>query len=269
MNTAFDAVDKAILEIEQLQKGLGKIKTTQVSSKNFRLNVKSVVRAWFDNWRKSLQSQVNQDYLRPIDAFYQKLLQQCGGRSLKSKYKNVLSDLRKSLISLRSGYCLLNSVDDRSNDLAPDFSVLIHDQEMRDILCRRWAECSFCIKSKQAPLSAVVMMGGMMEGLMLARVLRDEANKAKIFGAKSAPKDKSGKLLNLKEWTLNNYLDVAHEINWISQTAKDVSVILRDYRNYIHPHKEYTEKIKLSPDDAIILWEVCKSISRQILSFNT
>lgn len=266
MNTAFDAVDKAILEIEQLQKSLGKIETAQVSSKNFRSNIKLVVRGWFDNWRKVLQNQINQDYLRPIDSFYQVLLQQCGGRSLKSKYKNMLSDLRKSLISLRSVHCLLSNVDDRSNDRAPDFSTLIYDQTMRDILLRRWAECSFCIQSKQAPLSAVVMMGGMMEGLMLARVLRNDADKTKIFGSKAAPKDSSGKTLNLKEWTLNNYLDVAHEIGWISQTAKDVSVILRDYRNYIHPHKEYTEKIKLSPDDAVILWEVCKSISRQILS---
>lgn len=266
MKNAFDAVEKSIAALEQLQKMLGKIKTAQVSSDAFRSNVKSAVRAWFDNSRKALQNHINQEHLRPIDAFYQALLEQSGRRTLRTKYKTALAELKKSLISLRSSHCLLGG-NIEGNDAVPDFSTLIRDQDMRDILSRRWGECSFCIKSKQAPLSAVVMMGGMVEGLMLVKVLNlNEADKTKIFNAKASPKDKSGKSLNLKEWTLNNYIDVAHEIGWISQTAKDVSIILRDYRNYIHPHREYTEKVKLSPDDAVILWDVCKSISRQILS---
>jgi len=72
-------------------------------------------------------------------------------------------------------------------------------------------------------------------------------------------------ILKLREWTLSNYIDVAHELGWISDTYKDVGAILRDYRNYIHPYKEYQHKKRLTPDDAKMLWEICKTIFRQIL----
>ena len=69
---------------------------------------------------------------------------------------------------------------------------------------------------------------------MLARVnqLKD---KTPLFKAASAPKDKTGAPLKLNEWGLKNYLDVAHELAWISKTTKDVGEVVRDYRNYIHP----------------------------------
>jgi len=68
-----------------------------------------------------------------------------------------------------------------------------------------------------------------------------------------------------KDWTLQHYIDVAHELGWISATAKDIGVVLRDYRNYIHPHKELTHGISLSKNDATLLWEISKSITRQVL----
>ena len=65
------------------------------------------------------------------------------------------------------------------------------------------------------------MMGGLLEGLLLARV-NSESNKSPIFTASAAPKDKQGKTLQLKEWTLRNYIAVAHELKWISQPIKDI-----------------------------------------------
>ena len=67
------------------------------------------------------------------------------------------------------------------------------------------------------------------------------------------------------KWGLKNYMDVAHELNWISKTAKDIGEVVRDYRNYIHPQKEYSHGINMSPDDAHMLWEVAKTVTVQIL----
>jgi hypothetical protein len=74
------------------------------------------------------------------------------------------------------------------------------------------------------------------------------------------------KTLHLKEWTLQNYIDVAHELGWITQTVRDIGDVLRDYRNYIHPHKQYSEKMSLAPEDAKISWEISKNIARQVLA---
>ena len=96
------------------------------------------------------------------------------------------------------------------------------------------------------------MMGGLLEGLFLVRIER-LVDKSPVFTANTAPKDRAGKTLDLKEWMLSNYIDVAHELNWISDTYRDVGEILRDYRNYIHPHKEHRHKKKISPADSKVL----------------
>ncbi len=41
---------------------------------------------------------------------------------------------------------------------------------------------------------------------------------------------------------------------------------LRDFRNYIHPHKEYTDNVGISEEDARMFWEVTKAITRQVLN---
>ena len=96
------------------------------------------------------------------------------------------------------------------------------------------------------------MMGGLLEGLSLVRIER-LVDKSPVFTANTAPKDRAGKTLDLKEWMLSNYIDVAHELNWISDTYRDAGEILRDYRNYIHPHKEHRHKKKISPADSKVL----------------
>jgi hypothetical protein len=69
----------------------------------------------------------------------------------------------------------------------------------------------------------------------------------------------------LKEWGLKNYIDVAHELGWITKTTKDIGEIVRDYRNYIHPQKEFSHGITLEPGDSRMLWEIAKSITLQII----
>lgn len=187
--------------------------------------------------------------------------------SLRSTYTAMLKDIAGVLVRLRSGNVIKLSAPPPPTttvEQPPDFSSLIQDVQMKAILERRWVECNACIAAK-APLAATVMMGGLLEGLLLAKV-NSQSKKAPIFTATTAPKDKQGKTLQLKEWTLQNYIDVAHELKWITQTLKDVGEVLRDYRNYIHPQKEYSEKVFLTTDDAKLLWEISKNIARQVLT---
>ena len=152
-----------------------------------------------------------------------------------------------------------------SSDAPPDFSLLIGDPKMQSILSERWTECVSCL-SANAPLAATVMMGGLLETLMLARFNR-ETDKTPVFSATMAPKDKNtGKTLQLKEWTLRHYLDVGHELGWISRSTKDVGEVVRDFRNYVHPYKQMSHNISLDTHDARLFWGISKEISRQLLS---
>ena len=150
-----------------------------------------------------------------------------------------------------------------TNDASPSFSALVADPRMQTILENRWQECVRCLDAN-APLAATVMMGGILEGLLLAKI-NALADKSPVFKASTAPKDKSGITLKLNEWGLKNYIDVAHELQWISKTTKDIGEVVRDYRNYIHPQKEHSHGISIAAEDARMMWEVAKSVARQVL----
>ncbi|MDW7761680.1 MAG: hypothetical protein SCM96_13730 [Acidobacteriota bacterium] len=110
------------------------------------------------------------------------------------------------------------------------------------------------------------MAGGLLEALFVSRANK-LADKSALFRSPAAPIDgRTQKALNLRQWTLAPYIDVGHDLGWISRSAKDVAAILRDYRNYVHPEKERAYGINLSVDDAAMLWEITKTLSKELLS---
>jgi hypothetical protein len=122
-----------------------------------------------------------------------------------------------------------------------------------------------CIEGS-AFLAATVMMGGLLEALLVARANR-MSDKSPLFAATSTPIDpKTKKPLDLRQWTLAPYIDVSHELGWITRSAKDVAIVLRDYRNYVHPEKERSHGVTLSREDAVMFWELVKTLTRQLLT---
>ncbi|MGE0480056.1 MAG: hypothetical protein AB7Q17_06240, partial [Phycisphaerae bacterium] len=82
----------------------------------------------------------------------------------------------------------------------------------------------------------------------------------------SAPKEKgTGKTLNYQDWMLDAYIRVAHELGWITASAKDVADVLKEYRNYIHPEKELRHGVTLALNDSRMFWQVTKELARQLL----
>lgn len=263
MNVGHDAVDAAITECDRLRKILKKSATAQVRSQEERNLIKATALTWFRTHRPVVNRFVEALELEGVDGFWKSALTKTDQAATRSSYIQLLKEAHDELSRIRVTTICAKSVPTSTNNDAPDFSPLISDGAMRDILKRRWEECVKCIDA-DAPLAAVVMMGGLLESLLLARVNR-AVDKAAIFSASKAPRDKTGKALPLKEWTLRNYIDVAHELTWITQAAKDIGEIVRDYRNYIHPQKELSHGISLSPTDSQMFWEISKSIAKQVI----
>jgi len=263
MSNPHGAVDASLSELERLRRAL-KNGNRQVRSEEERSLIRAVSLAWFNSHRKTIRESVEEDLLSDADRLYKEMLTACDRATSRTRYDDIIKQLRTSLSEIR-GY----AVNPASRNLAPTtetpppFSALVPDAAMQAILQRRWSECSKCIAAG-APLAAIVMMGGLLEALLLARVHK-ETNKSSVFNASSAPKDKAGKTLPLQEWTLRHYIDVAHELGWISKSAKDIGEVVRDYRNYIHPQKELSHAVVLRDGDAELFWEIAKGISRQLL----
>jgi len=264
MTSTSDTIDTALREIDRLRTLLKKKRSVQVQSIDELSAAKATALAWFNKHRSDLSELSAVQPFDEANTQYRELLEASDRSCARTTYDSLLKALRKTLIALRSESVSSFQQHASTTDQPPAFAPLISDQRMQDILHSRWAECVSCLSAK-APLAATVMMGGLLEALLLARVNR-EADQASVFQAKAAPRDKQGKTRLLTEWTLKNYIQVAHDLGWITVSAKDVGEVLRDYRNYIHPFKQLSHGVDLKMADSNLLWEVSKAITRQVIN---
>lgn len=262
-------IDAAIAGVDSLQRLLKRQTSKQVGSDDEKQIAKATALAWFNNHRAIIAAALGDDQLKPLDNLYGILIAATTKASVRTKYVSTIKDIKKTLGRIQTDHVLALAARPASpakltSDTAPKFDPLISDPKMQTILTKRWQECSVCVTSG-APLAATVMMGGLLEGLLLAKI-NQLPNNAPVFSAAATPMDpKTGKALQLKEWTLKNYIAVAHELEWITKTTKDIGEVVRDYRNFIHPQKELSHGIVLEVGDAQMLWEVAKSITLQLL----
>lgn len=265
MSDAHSAIDLSITDLDRLRRTLKKSRTRQVRSAEERALIQAVCLAWFNSHRVSLRKSLAEDLLADADALYKELLRALDRATSREKYDAMIKQLRTALSASRADAITSGSSKaSPTTDTPPAFSRFVPNPAMQSILERRWAECSKCVSVK-APLAAIVMMGGLLEGLLLARVNK-ESNKTSIFSAASAPRDPTtGKTRQLQEWGLKNFIDVAHELRWITTSARNVGAVVRDYRNYVHPQKELSHGIELREGDAELFWEIAKSITRQLV----
>ncbi len=157
-------------------------------------------------------------------------------------------------------------VEDTSEDafLKQSFSVDISqlglDLNVNDIVAMRLKEAESCVVN-DAPLSAVIMIGSILEGILLgiATAYPQLFNKAQC-----APKNEVGSVRKFPEWTLNSFIDAASETGFIKQDVKKFSHVVRDFRNYIHPYSQMASRFSPDKQTALICLQVLKAAICQI-----
>jgi len=253
-------VSSLLRDVSRLRQALASTRTPQIRSADSRGHLKAVALAWFQTYKSAMpDTSVTPD----IDSAFQAVLTDSERSPSTKKVRARLKKLHADLVLLQTHLVSLGPTSQGQNDVPPSFAV-VPDPLMRQILTRRWQECLACL-SAGAPLAATVMMGGLLESLFLARINR-EPNKRPIFTSTTAPKDsKTQKPLSLREWSLKDYIAVSHELGWIPQSVHDVSQVLRDYRNYIHPQKELSHQLALTTADAEMLWTLSRTIALRLL----
>ena len=263
------SVDDAMRALEHLRGRLRRSASAQVRSREELGLIEATAYAWFQTHRVDLEGLTQSDRLGVVDDGFRVLLQYAGRATAREKYKAQCKVLRASLVDLRSHIldpAVFGPDEDNDDDFSqppPDFATLVPDPAMQVILNRRWEETKACLRA-DAHLAATVMMGSLLEALLLARILR-MPNLQNVFTAQAAPRDRQGKTKPLSDWTLRHYIEVGHELGWVSQSGKDVGAVLRDYRNYIHPHKELSHGVTLSGDDTSMFWKIFTSLAGQVL----
>lgn len=264
MPTVYEAIDAAIDEAAAALRRLLKIKTNQVRGVDEIATLKATAHTWFHTHRPVIAN-TSAD-LAPVDACFTTVLDATDKHAAKSTYIKALKDAKSALIAIRTAVLVVPAPQPSAStdDLAPDFSPLAGNQQMREILTRRWTECAKCVDA-DAHLAAIVMMGGLLEALFVARA-NMMPDKTPLTSATNAPKDKAtGKTTNYQDWMLDSYIKVGFELRWITESAKDVADILKEYRNFIHPAKELRYGVILGLNDSSMFWQVTKALARQLL----
>lgn len=129
------------------------------------------------------------------------------------------------------------------------------DNSVISILELRMTEINNSIKTKSA-LSCIILCGSVLEGILLGIA----SSKAKEFNqCDSSPKNKDNKVLQFNEWSLSNFIDVAHKLGLLGLDVKKYSHSLRDFRNYIHPYEQMASNFNPDIETAKISWQVLKA----------
>lgn len=139
-------------------------------------------------------------------------------------------------------------------DNEPDFHPLTSDEKLRAHLGLLWEEAALAFAGR-AYLAAVIVLGSLLEGALLAKCLENnEAAQVSI----SAPRS-NGKVKPYNQWSLSDFIEVADNNFWIHKTRNDFADTLRDYRNMVHPFNAYHRGYRVDKPMATICWEVVKA----------
>ena len=151
----------------------------------------------------------------------------------------------------------------------------VQDAKLRVILERDYRDLTLRIFPIQAWKSVVILAGSILEGLLHDLLTRDPARIAAAMATTNAPrrnrrngpgaKNLQSPLL-ADQWTLYDYILVADELALLPQGWIDsVQVVLRDFRNYVHPRKELNSQDQITEGEAYqsvgALMRICDHIT--------
>ncbi|MFH1046730.1 MAG: hypothetical protein V1738_00340 [Patescibacteria group bacterium] len=267
MQNAIDALDLASTSVDRLGKWLARNKTEQIGSSNEKETIKEVARSWLHIHRQSLKHFTVTTEYKKVDDDFLYLLEMSDKRPSRKNCIVTLKGLKQSILALRKQVYSSPPKEEPATgqrNPIPNFSAITNDQKTQEMLILRWKEAEICI-DHGATYASVFMMGSLLETLFMARVNK-HANPTKLYSLKSCPKDKKGNPVTINKWDLNTYIEVSSEMKWITTPSKDISHIIRDYRNLIHPGKEMRSGNYLTPDDAEIFWFVVGKLANQLMA---
>ena len=107
-----------------------------------------------------------------------------------------------------------------------------------------------------AHLSVVMLCGSILEAVLLGKAQREPA----LFNSsKASPKTAQGKVRQLQDWTLAQFIDVASDVGVLKLDVQKFSHGLRDFRNYIHPYQQMISGFSPDEHTAKVCFQVLKA----------
>ena len=125
----------------------------------------------------------------------------------------------------------------------------INDKKFREILERDFEELNNCLETKSSK-SVLILAGSIIE-----TILTDFFVNFPVEGLTAK------KVLNLD---LLSLIGLAKENGLISQSTQDLSTVIKNYRNLIHPGREIRKSVKFDFDTAVVAKSLLNIIVKEI-----
>ncbi|SEP05853.1 hypothetical protein [Actinacidiphila rubida] len=131
-----------------------------------------------------------------------------------------------------------------SVELKATMAEIIREPRMAALLQRRLDEAQTCY-ANGAHVAAIIMLGSLLEGVLLTVI--EERNASLLRG-------KDPDYIGLKA-----LIDICHQADWIDVDVERFSQALREYRNFVHPRREFREAHTPDRDTLTVSWHVVNS----------
>lgn len=135
----------------------------------------------------------------------------------------------------------------------PDLQQLTHALPgLKEEIERRWREAQRCVHA-EAYTAAVIIMGSILEGLLLAR---SQLSLSTAYQSARVPKDREGKPVAIHDWKLTVLIDVAVDVGWLKSDRGKFSHALRESRNVVHPWQAVMQRTSFDEATCKTSWSV-------------
>lgn len=125
----------------------------------------------------------------------------------------------------------------------------ISDEKFRSILIRDFEELNKCLEAK-ATKSVLILSGSIIESILTDYLSNFPSDQ---FNTKS--------VLNME---LKDLIHNAFEMELISESTKDLSTVIKNFRNLIHPGREIRKNEKFDFDSAIVAKSLLNIVLKEI-----
>jgi len=191
---------------------------------------------------------------------YAEYLKSKNGQDLKEEAAKLISDCRNIANKLTGKPVKKQATKSQNDFLAMDFgeinlSRLPVEGQLHLILESRLGETQKCLEN-DANLATIFMAGSILEGALLGAA---QEHPEKFNKSHSCPKDETGKPKPFFEWTLAQLIDVGGELEILGEDVKKFSHVLRNFRNYIHPYQQMSDRFSPDKHTAKICLQVLKA----------
>ena len=128
------------------------------------------------------------------------------------------------------------------------------DFAVAEIIEDRLEEARSCL-SHGAYLSVIFQCGSVLEAVLLGAA----QNEPEKFNRSSSSPRLEGKTKPFYNWTLSEFINVAHDVGMLKLDVQKFSHGLRDFRNYIHPYEQIASGFRPDEHTAKVCFQVLKA----------